>query len=393
MLNVVVQNVSLVEGMAGSMRVKNILEPLLNKKMIFLSNLALTHTYEKDKIGQYGITETGIKYLYIGYQSAVNLSEVRQFYTKGFEFLKENFRPGMTNIIYNYGYPDVKNLLLINRAKKLGYKVVFDIVEDNRYAKKFSGFLGWLRMKSSIILLKRVRTLAHGVIVISKHLEDVMNDICKNDIPVFNIPITVDLKYFPLKEWVPNPHQFKIFYGGSFFLGKDGMEYLIEAFKRVVTDFPGLSLLLSGKSVVKEEMDKVMGLISDCPQISYLGYLNTDEYFSVLNSCDIFCMPRNNSMLANAGFPFKLGEFLATGKAVIATEVGDVPLYLTNGVNALLIKPESVSELMEAIKFCIQNPEKIIQMGMNARQLCEENFSSTALSVETYNALSNLSRN
>jgi glycosyltransferase involved in cell wall biosynthesis len=87
-------------------------------------------------------------------------------------------------------------------------------------------------------------------------------------------------------------------------------------------------------------------------------------------------MTRINSKFANAGFPFKLGEFLASGKAVIATSVGDVPNYLFNDINALVIHPNSVDEIIDALLLFIEDPEKRVALGTEARKTAERCFDS-----------------
>src|SRR5690606_21211749 len=127
-------------------------------------------------------------------------------------------------------------------------------------------------------------------------------------------------------------------------------------------------------------MDKINKIINNNRKIVFLGYLDSEEYYKVLNSCDIFCMPRNNSLFANAGFPFKLGEFLATGKGVVATKVGDVSQYLTNMENAMLIEPESVDEIVKAIEYLVLNTDEIARLGDSAIGVARENFDSDKLS-------------
>src|SRR5438874_1508321 len=108
-VNVLVLNVSLEEGMAGSMRVRNLVDPLVEAGSITLSNLALTHINEKNKIGKQGIIDN-IKYLYIGYHNPAYLNQVYTFYKAGTRFLISQYKIDSKNILYNYGYPDIKNI-------------------------------------------------------------------------------------------------------------------------------------------------------------------------------------------------------------------------------------------------------------------------------------------
>jgi glycosyltransferase involved in cell wall biosynthesis len=390
MFNLLVLNVSLKEGMAGTMRVKNLVFPLLSKN-VTVTNLALTHTYEKHKINESGKLENGIKYQYIGYKNPFNIIEIFIYFFSGLKFIFQNKSKSKKNIIYNYGYPDIKNLPIILFAKLIGYKIIFDIVEDNRYATSFSGFLGWIRMKSSIFILNTVGLWADLIIVISSQLETRLKQIVKNKISIIHIPITINIKKFNTNNWNPNQNNFKVFYGGSFFLGKDGIEYLIEAFNNISSTYNEIELILSGKSVSEKDMNKIFKLIESNKKIKYLGYLSEEKYFEVLNECDIFCMPRNNSKLAHAGFPFKLGEFLSIGKAIISTNVGDVSKYLTHMKDSYLIEPESVEQIEKGLLFFLNTNENIIiEMGNEARKTALKHFDSINLSNYFFSNLLNL---
>ena len=56
-------------------------------------------------------------------------------------------------------------------------------------------------------------------------------------------------------------------------------------------------------------------------------------------------MTRTDSAYANAGFPFKLGEFLASGKPVIASNVSDVGKFFTDRHDTMLVKPGECKEI------------------------------------------------
>jgi glycosyltransferase involved in cell wall biosynthesis len=61
-------------------------------------------------------------------------------------------------------------------------------------------------------------------------------------------------------------------------------------------------------------------------------------------------MTRVGSGYANAGFPFKLGEFLATGNPVITTNVSDVSVYLENYKDCIIVTPEKINEVAASIR-------------------------------------------
>jgi glycosyltransferase involved in cell wall biosynthesis len=374
--------VSCFDGMASSMRVRNLMEPLLEKELITLSNL-IYQKDNKESIGKKG-TLNNIRFKVIGFRLS-NPFSVFGFLFGGFSFLRKCKQPGSKNILYNYNNPDIKNILFILWAKLIGYKVVFDIIEDNNY-QAHVGFINKFRIKTSVFFFNHCRYFTDGMIGISQHLYKQIQKVTKDKIPSCLIPITVNLRYFNKKtatNGIADTEKIKIFYGGSFGQ-KDGLIYLIQAFDEVNTVYPDVELILTGLGN-KQDMDNILEQVEKCANkknILYKGFLDTATYYTLLNECDIFCMTRVNSKFANAGFPFKLGEFLASGKAVVATSVGDVPNYLFNDINALLIQPDSVDEIIDALIILIENPEKRETLGIQARKTAERCFDSDSIGVK-----------
>jgi glycosyltransferase involved in cell wall biosynthesis len=363
--------VSCFDGMASSMRVRNLLEPLIAKELISVNNLVY-QTDNKEPIGKQG-TINNINFKVIGLSGILS---VFGFFFGGLGFIRKSKKKGYKNIIYNYNYPDIKNISFILFARMIGYKVIFDVIEDNTY-QAHVGFINKFRIKTSLFFFKYSSSIADAMIGISDHLYKLVKKITEDRIPCYLIPITVNLKYF--KNIAPSVEKdhLKIFYGGSFG-EKDGLEYLISAFDEVSKIHKNVELIFTGLGH-KQDMDKIFAQIEKATnknRILYKGFLGTDEYYQLLNDCDIFCMTRINSKFANAGFPFKLGEFLASGKAVIATSVGDVPNYLFNDINALVIHPNSVDEIIDALLLFIEDPEKRVALGTEARKTAERCFDS-----------------
>lgn len=371
--------VSCFDGMASSMRVRNLIEPLVEKNLITASNLI----YQKDNkepIGKQG-ARNGISYRVIGF-GLKNIFSVFGFVFGGLSFIRKSKIKGSKNIIYNYNYPDVKNIFFILYGRMIGYKIIFDVIEDNNY-QAHVGFINKFRIKTSLLLFKYCRYFADSMIGISEHLYQLVRTTTDNKVPSYLIPVTVNLGYFKNPGASPVKEKIKIFYGGSFGQ-KDGLEYLVKAFDEVSHVHDNVELVFTGLGH-KLDMDRIFELINNVKskdRIIYKGFLSTDEYYRTLNECDIFCMTRVNSKFANAGFPFKLGEFLASGKAVIATSVGDVPNYLFNDINAMVVQPDSVEELVDALLVLIENPEKRKQLGAEARKTAERCFDSDKVGMK-----------
>jgi glycosyltransferase involved in cell wall biosynthesis len=85
-------------------------------------------------------------------------------------------------------------------------------------------------------------------------------------------------------------------------------------------------------------------------------------------------MTRTASAFANTGFPFKLGEYLATGRPVIASDVSDVSEYVRDRENAVLIKPDSSEAIAEAIEYLIADADRAMRIGAAGREVAENYF-------------------
>jgi glycosyltransferase involved in cell wall biosynthesis len=364
--------------MAGSKRIRNLIEPLIRNKLINVRNLIFQS--ESNNLSERQGKTDNIQFKVIGV-SLRNIFSVFGFYYRGFVFIKESKNSSQKNIIYNYGGPNIQNILFLLYSKVIGFKIVCDIVEDNRFEPSVN-ILNWLKTRSSVSLLKLSKYYADSFIGISDHLYNRLIKISKGKVPVHLIPISVNLNNFIRRYHKSTRSEFKIFYGGSF-NEKDGLGFLMDAFSEVSKIHADVKLVITGLGN-KPDMERILSLIDKSEngdRIEFKGFLSNNDYFTLLNECDIFCMTRIDSNHANTGFPFKLGEFLASGKAVIATNVGDIPKYLTNNINAVLIEPSSVPLLTGALLLLIENPEKIEQIGKEGRKTAECYFDSDKLSL------------
>jgi glycosyltransferase involved in cell wall biosynthesis len=285
------------------------------------------------------------------------------------------FCPDVGNIFFVYGPPTFNNLPMIQQARKCGYKVIFDIVEDDDVAWDRSSSL-WFKATNYTArwLSKRISGIADGMIVISSHLRDKFRDLTKGKIPILLRSISVDTANIPYTKPFSDG-KVSLFYAGIFGV-KDGVENLLDAFDSLALSYPQLRLVLSGGGG-PERMDKILDRIKSSPfrdRIEYVGYLTEEEYYRLLCSIDIPCVPRVDSLYAKAGFPFKLGEFLASGKPVVASRVSDIEDFISNREHAILINPGSVDGIVSGVRYLIENPDRAIQIGINGRKKAVEKF-------------------
>jgi glycosyltransferase involved in cell wall biosynthesis len=297
-------------------------------------------------------------------------------YFKTIRILKDAWNPNHKNIIYHYGPVHLENLVPLYYSRYLGYKIVFDIVEDYDVAKNMSSSFYYRTQIGCITALSsRMQGLASGIVVISSHLETKYSELGQGRIPIHFRAVSVDMDCFPIEPSRMNS-TVSLFYAGSFGGKKEGLSILLDAFDRLAERRKNIRLVLTGKGD-SEAMKIFFSRVEASPykgQVEYMGYLDDNEYYSALNSADIPCMTRIDYEYTNAGFPFKLGEFLATGKPVIASQVSDIHQFLVNRQNAMLVRPGDSDEIFKAAEYLMDNPEDAKAIGMRGREAAESFF-------------------
>lgn len=369
-------------GMAGTKRVQNSIDQLTRHEDINIKVLILRQGRTRYADGDLCGTFKGVEYITVGDDIEPNIKAFFKSITcffKAAAYLRKNYNSRQKNIIYIYGYPSTDNISLVIFGKILGYKVLFDIVEDVSFMESAPDIFARIKHLSATCLSRIPRLFTDGVLVISGHLQQKMLKIAKGRFPVFLYPVSVNFAKF---ESAPREFHdpIRLFYGGTFG-SKDGIENLISAFEIVCAKYDNAVLTLTGKGA-KKRMEKIQKIISESKyreRFSYKGYLEDDEYYNLLSNSDILCMTRTGSAFAGTGFPFKLGEYLATGRSVIASGVSDVRRYLEDKKNAVIIEPDSVSAITEAIEFLITHPDEAKRIGQAGKETAKKNFDAEAL--------------
>ena len=90
---------------------------------------------------------------------------------------------------------------------------------------------------------------------------------------------------------------------------------------------------------------------------------------------------RPNNAFANYGLPTKLAEYLASGATVIATRVGDVENYLTDGENVYLAQPDNPDSIAECMRQIVRDPHAARRVGEQGQKIALRYFSYQAYSL------------
>ena len=110
---------------------------------------------------------------------------------------------------------------------------------------------------------------------------------------------------------------------------------------------PDFHLVLGGfcTDAQKKQISNLISKLNIDTKVTLLDRLTKDEITKYVAHASILVMVRSKGLESDASFPSKLTEFLATGKPVISVNVGEIPDYLSDGVNVFLTEPGNAQEL------------------------------------------------
>jgi glycosyltransferase involved in cell wall biosynthesis len=157
-----------------------------------------------------------------------------------------------------------------------------------------------------------------------------------------------------------------------------GVDILIDAMPELIEKYPDMKLIIAWGEAYDwydERKAMVSKKIKDLnldKNIIEMGIVNDIQL--LMAACDILVAPfRNTDGVADQ--PLTILEAMACGKPVVTTNVGGIPEIITHKINGLLVEPDNVQELKDAILHILENKNEAINIGDNAAKYVAENYS------------------
>jgi len=210
-----------------------------------------------------------------------------------------------------------------------------------------------------------------------KHFFDAHVKLYNKKIPVSILNMIVEPDRYSCSYSSIDSKYKDIVYVGTMYGDKDGVYYLLEAFLKIYQDYPDSRLILIGDNTKVLQMQRINDILSKIQysdRIIFTGQLDRKSVIEKINSAYCLVLARPNNIQAKYGFPTKLGEYLSTGKPIVITSVGEIPLYLKDGMNAYIAKPDDVNSFADKLRECLNDPKKASLIGKKGQELVYKEF-------------------
>ena len=161
---------------------------------------------------------------------------------------------------------------------------------------------------------------------------------------------------------------------GSFYQWHD-VTTLLKAFSFVIQKHIGAKLVLVGDGTERERMISLSKYLGIEQAVTFTGFVGRAEVSSYVNVADVAVVPVPKMQVNMWLSPMKLFEYMASGKAIIATAMGQIKDVIRDGDNGLLVPAGDDTALADAIIKLIEDVPLRTRLGEQARKDAVKNHS------------------
>lgn len=187
---------------------------------------------------------------------------------------------------------------------------------------------------------------AEGYVTITRSLRD---QLLRRFGTRLHLAVVPDGVRTPSGAPTPLPSEPLVAYAGHLYAWK-GVDILLEA----LAQLPGTKGLIVGGHEAEPDLERVRKLAADlglADRVTFTGLVEPSQVAGHLARATILVLPNPRSAIStNFTSPLKLFEYMAAGRAIIASDMPSVREVLSDGETALLVPPGNAAALARGMQ-------------------------------------------
>lgn len=270
---------------------------------------------------------------------------------------------------------------IFNKKKKLIVHYHMDVKGLNFFAK-------FLSLPSKLILKSLLKQTDYITCASFDYIEksQISETYLKHKKKFKEIPFGVDInRFFPAKDKKNNKTEL-LFVGGldraHYFKGVD---ILLKAASKISHN--NWRLQIVGNGNLLPQYKNLAEKLKIKERVNFLENIGDEKLPEIYAGADIFILPSINQ---NEAFGIVLLEAMASGLALIASDLAGVRKVFENQKQGLLVEPKNVEDLKKKIEYLSKNKSEADLMGKRGRKLAEEKYSWSRIKEKFDKILINL---
>ena len=157
------------------------------------------------------------------------------------------------------------------------------------------------------------------------------------------------------------------------------LSLLVEALPQVAKHVPGIRIVIMGSGPGLGKLRDLASQHQVGDHLVFAGWVPPQESRVYLAAADITLYPYRDSLVNRAKSPSKITAYMAMGKPIVASSVGEIVAYLDGGRAGLLVEPGNAAAFAEGMISLLGNPERANRLGQRADQRIWERYNWDSL--------------
>jgi glycosyltransferase involved in cell wall biosynthesis len=158
---------------------------------------------------------------------------------------------------------------------------------------------------------------------------------------------------------------------------RDTIGFLLESMRVVWESRLDCGLVITGINPAQPEARWLVDLMESGrldERVEIAGYVTRTDLRERMARADALLIPLFDDIQSRARFPTKLGEYLASGRPVVTSAVGEVSLYVRDGETAFVAAPGDVVSYAGQVCAALTDRERAERIGRAGRELAGRAF-------------------
>jgi phosphatidylinositol alpha-1,6-mannosyltransferase len=152
---------------------------------------------------------------------------------------------------------------------------------------------------------------------------------------------------------------------------RKGIDTVLRSLPAVVRAVPDVHYAIAGSGPDRERLERIVREVDQWDRVTFVGRVPEDEVPACLSAADVFAMPARSEPPDVEGFGLVFLEAGACGRPVVGARAGGVPDAIIPGETGLLVEPDDLDGLAEALVELLTDPELAARLGRQGRARVE----------------------
>ena len=237
---------------------------------------------------------------------------------------------------------------------------------------------------------KYICSFCDAIIAISSYLEIHIKQLAPFK-PLIKIPANNDFEKMYAFPDLPAGNY--LMYCGTIYY-EEVIEFIIKIFIRLKEEYiytGNLLLVISGDQ--EQNWEKLMCFVKKTAfkkDITIKSNITHDELMQQYKAADILIIPLRNTIQDKARFPHKIGEYTASKRPILSTNIGELKSYFKDGESAILVDEYSIDAYYKRLSEVLPQKDLLTEIGLKGYKIGIDNFNYKTQGVKLFEFINTL---